>query len=208
MATLTDLITNFGDVIRLKNPGFDLHHMKSTLDASPHWVRYNPRKDVNRFGLSVTSLNGGYSGIPDLDSLREYNSLNKTNFGESAFKTRTLIVDELGLGPFLDIWGRHLGRSHFLRLDKGGFFPPHRDNGVMIPPRTVRILVPIRWQHNHAVWIQDGKLLHLEEGRPYFINTSKEHSVFSYTDGSILLVLNVMTEPETLRAILTNADTL
>jgi len=208
MATLTDLITNFGDVIRLNDPNFNLQHMTNVLDTSPHWKQYNPRKNINRYGLSVTSLDGGYSGVPDLDSLREYNKINGATYGESVFKTRTPIVDELGLGPFLDIWGRHLGRSHFLRLDKGGFFPPHRDNGIALPPRTVRILVPIRWQYNHAVWIQDGKLLHLEEGRPYFINTSKEHSVFSYTDGSILLVLNVMTGPETLHALLSNANTL
>ena len=36
------------------------------------WVKYNPRKDVNRWGLSITSLDGGLSGVPDLDSLYEY----------------------------------------------------------------------------------------------------------------------------------------
>ena len=207
MATLTDLITNFGDVICLKDQGFDLQKIRQVLDASPHWVQYNPRKQINRYGLSVTSLDGGYSGIPDLDSLREYNRLNNTSFGESSFKTRTPIVDELGLGPFLDKW-KFLGRTHFLRLDQGGFFPPHRDNGIVIPPQTVRILVPIRWQNNNALWIQDGKPLHLEEGQTYFINTSKEHSVFSFMNGSILLVLNVMTTADTLHTIVSNARTL
>ena len=42
------------------------------------WVKYNPRKDINRWGLSITSLDGGITGVPDLDSLYEYNKENKT----------------------------------------------------------------------------------------------------------------------------------
>ncbi|MBX3032387.1 MAG: hypothetical protein KF865_00555 [Bdellovibrionaceae bacterium] len=37
------------------------------------WKPYNPRKNIARQGLSLTSLDGGLGGIPDLDSLMEYN---------------------------------------------------------------------------------------------------------------------------------------
>ena len=43
------------------------------------WQKYNPRKDVNRWGLSVTSSDGTFNGI-DLDSLYEYNKENKTSY--------------------------------------------------------------------------------------------------------------------------------
>ena len=46
------------------------------------YVRYNRRKDINRYGLSITSLDGGLTGIPDLDSLHEYNLENKTKHEE------------------------------------------------------------------------------------------------------------------------------
>ena len=36
------------------------------------WKRYNPKKPNNRWGLSVTSIDGGLSGIPDLTSLLDY----------------------------------------------------------------------------------------------------------------------------------------
>ena len=36
------------------------------------WQKYNPRKDVNRWGVSVTSLDGTFNGI-DLDSLSRSN---------------------------------------------------------------------------------------------------------------------------------------
>jgi hypothetical protein len=182
--------------------------MQKVLDESPHWVQYNPRKPIKRYGLSVTSADGGYSGIPDLDSLREHNMLNGTNYTEKSFRKRTPIVDELGLGPFLDIWEPWLGRAHFLKLDAGGYFPPHRDNGISFPPNTIRILIPIRWKNRHAVWIQDGELLTLEEGKAYFVNTTKEHSLFSYQDGTMLLVLNVMTSQETVMKVAKNAKIL
>jgi hypothetical protein len=203
--TVTDLVANFGDVIEMKSQPFDMHHIKQVLANSPHWKQYNPRKPINRYGLSVTSLDGDYSGTPDLDSLREYNLLNGTKFGEFSFKTRTPIVDELGLGGFLDMWGRFLGRSHFLRLDAGGFFPPHRDNGFALPAGTMRIMVPINWRRNHVVWLHEGKPLHLEEGIPHFINTSKEHSLFSFADNTTLLVLNVQATPESILTVAKNA---
>ena len=208
MTTVTDLIANFGDVIQLKDQHFDLPKMRAILDNSPHWAPYNPRKPIARFGLSLTSADGGYSGIPDLDSLREYNILNGTDYSEKSFRKRTPIVDELGLTNFLDLWDPWLGRVHVLRLDAGGFFPPHRDNGLVIPPNTVRILVPIRWEQNNSVWIQDGKLLNLVEGVAYFVNTTKEHSVFSFKDNTLLLVLNVIVTSETIFNVASNANIL
>lgn len=210
MPTTTDLVANFGDVIELKRPNFDLHQMKVKLAITDKWVRYNPRKpNINRFGLSLTSANGGFSGIPDLDSLREYNILNGTNFVEKNFAKRTPMVAELdGLSEFLDIWGDSLGRTHFLKLDQGGFFPPHRDNGLTLPASVARIIVPISWDKRGSVWMQDGKHLDLEEGKAYFINTSKEHSVFSFVDNSILLVLNVVTNNDSIFKIISNAEVL
>ena len=79
MASITDLVSNFGDIIELDYQWYLDDPEK--LISHPGWVKYNPRKDgYNRYGLSVTSADGGFSGIPDLDSLREYNKINGTTF--------------------------------------------------------------------------------------------------------------------------------
>ena len=57
------------------------------------YVQYNPRKPINRYGLSVTSLDGGVSGIPDLDSLGEYNKENNTQYTERDFETTTPVIE-------------------------------------------------------------------------------------------------------------------
>jgi hypothetical protein len=194
MSYLTEMITNFGQVIEFDFPHWDTLRAQSILDKHPGWVRYQPHKPNNRYGLSVTSLDGGFSGEPDLYSLREWNQMNGTNYWEADFKVRTNVVEFIPeLNPFLDFFGNNLGRVHFLKLNAGGFFPPHRDNGAIVDSPTFRILVPINnFGKNQMKWIQEEEVLPLETGRTYFINTTRPHSLFSFTDDCTMLVLNII----------------
>lgn len=207
MENLTDLITNFGDVIELSLPQWHLDRTRSILDKHNGWTHYNPRKpDINRKGLSVTSLDGGFSGIPDLDSLKEYNKINGTNYTEENFKNRTNIVNFIPeLNKILDLFPDH-GRCHFLKLDAGGFFPPHRDNGFSSSlPNTFRIIVPINNFNKYQMsWIHDGHPLYLDEGRTYFLNTTKIHSLFSFVDNCCCFVMNITASDKSIRTILQN----
>ena len=47
-------------------------------------------------------------------------------------------------------------------------------------------------------WVQEDKVLDLRVGQFYFINTTKIHSVFSFVDNCLMLVLNVSHCPEVL----------
>lgn len=200
MSYLTEMITNFGQVIEFDFPHWDTLRAQSILDKHPGWVRYQPHKPNNRWGLSVTSLDGKFSGEPDLYSLREWNQMHGTEYWEADFKVRTNVVDFIPeLNPFLDFFGNSLGRVHFLKLNAGGFFPPHRDNGALIDSPTFRILVPINnFGKNQMKWIQEEEVLTLETGRTYFINTTRPHSLFSFTDDCTMLVLNVLATNEIL----------
>jgi hypothetical protein len=204
-ASITSVIANFGDVIEL-----DLTHWKNidsttdTLVSHEQWKHYNPRKPwIKRYGLSVTSLDGGYSGVPDLDSLREYNIENSTKLQELDFRARTDIVNVIPeLNMLLDLFPDH-GRCHFLRLDAGGFFPPHRDNGLVIEPATFRIIVPVNnFSRMSMVWLQEDRPLYLERGHTYFINTTKCHSLFSFVDNCICFVMNVLVTEKSLNTLL------
>lgn len=201
MATLTDFIVNWGDVVELDFPIWNFGEATNILNKHPGWKVYQPHKPgYNRFGLSVTSLDGGFSGLPDLASLREYNSINNTSYNESDFKARTNVEAFIPeLKPLLDFFEPNLGRCHFLRLDKGGFFPPHRDNGAIVAVPSFRILVPINnFGTNDMKWIQNEQILNLKLGHVYFINTSKIHSLFSFVDNCLMLVLNVMWDEQIL----------
>jgi hypothetical protein len=141
----------------------------------------------------MTSLDGGYSGVPDLESLGEYYNETGIIHRDSDFKTRTPLSCEIPeVNELLNFFGEDLGRSHFLRLDKGGFFPPHRDHNFGLPNDMFRIVVPFYNFHSSSMsWIFDGKVVQLREGTTYFMNTTKAHSLFSYVDDCTMLVLNV-----------------
>lgn len=204
MASITDVIVNFGEIFELNLPIWDQQRCMSVIDNHTGWVHYNPRKKINRQGLSVTSLDGGYSGIPDLDSLREFNIINNTSYNENHFKTRTSIVDQIPeVKLLLDLFPDH-GRCHFLRLNSGGFFPPHRDNGTANAiPSTFRLIVPVfNFEKYHMNWIQDGQVVEFRHGTTYFVNTTKTHSLFSYTDNCISFIMNVVATHKSLQTLI------
>lgn len=197
MSLLSEFIVNFGDIIELDFPTWNIDSTQKILKSHPGWVRYQPQKlDNNRYGLSVTSLDGGFSGEPDLYSLKDYKDMTGKNFNEIDFKKRTNIVNFIPeLNPLLDFFEPNLGRTHFLKFNPGGFFPPHRDNGLIPSSPTFRIIVPIQNWHPLCVkWIHDDKLVNFEIGRTYFINTTKIHTIFSFAQDVTVLVLNVVSD--------------
>ena len=144
----------------------------------------------------MTSLDGQFSGDPDLNSLREWYRLHGESYTEGDFKTRTNVCALIPeLDEFLNFWEPNLGRTHFLRLDQGGFFPPHRDNGAIVAVPTFRIMVPIyNFGINDMKWIHEEKPLRFDLGGTYFVNTSRLHSLFSFVDNCLMLVLNINTD--------------
>ena len=88
--TLHNKLTRLGDFYalnrRLENEDEVIHR----LEESTHlWRKYNPKKNKNgRYGISLTSLDGGDSGIPDLDSIREFNEENGTSYDEVSFREK------------------------------------------------------------------------------------------------------------------------
>ena len=200
MSNITDLICNFGDIFELNFAPWDVDGVTSKLRQNPNWSKYKPRKPhINRWGLSITSLDGSVGPGPDLDSLREYNLENpNAPLGEFSFSKITDVGR--GIPESLAVISHFptgtVGRSHFLRLDAGGFFPPHRDNGFL-PVSSMRIIVPlVDFSGNSPfVWLQEGQPITLKRGRTYFVNTTKVHSVFSFDDGCLLAVYNVRTTP-------------
>jgi len=158
------------------------------VDTGPlPWHQYNPRKNVARWGASLTSLDGGTSGVPDLDSVYEFNKLNGTRYTEKDFTQKTEIYHKY----FGELDGKfNLGRSHLLRLGSGGFFPPHRD----LDGDTFRILYTISGcDQNNFVLILNNQIMPVKDRHWYFLNTKMPHSVFSFF-GSEFAVFNVLND--------------
>jgi hypothetical protein len=204
MNPLTEFVSSYGDVIELGFDTVDVIAHKDLILNHPGWRQYNSYKHgYNRYGLSMTSLDGGYSGVPDLESLIEYYWETKEIYHDRDFKVRTPLSYEIPeVSKLFDFFGDSLGRAHFLRLDRGGFFPPHRDHEWKLPNDMFRIVIPFYNFHaSNMTWVFDGKVVELKEGITYFMNTTKAHSLFSYVDGCTMLVLNVSATEDTMNRL-------
>lgn len=196
----------YGDVIPLKMV-IDMDQLEEELSAfSDKWIQYNPGKHANpRLGLSVTSLDGGMSGVPDLLSIYEWSKETGRKVSECDFNVPTEAYRHCQsihalFEPFLS----HLGRSRFIKFQPGGHFPPHRDGSVSFQiPDYFRILVPLnKTGHDRFHFVLDGKLVEYESGRPYLFNALKTHSVVSFASEAMTLALSVrLTQEMVARAI-------
>lgn len=194
-------LSSLGDIVPL-DFRININQLEKELEPFANdWKTYNPRKPNNRQGLSITSLDGKLSGIPDLDSLFEYNKQNNTSITEANINVKTPVASNISvIQRLLDTFDT-LGRSHFIRLNRGGFFPPHRD-GKILDVTCFRIITMCQnCEPGQFVFLYEDKKVILEPGRPYFFNTRKEHSVFSYVDNSVQCVLNVPLTAENYKCV-------
>ena len=107
-------LSSLGDIVPLDFT-IDIKKLKDELSLFDNdWKQYNPRKPNNRQGLSITSLDGGLSGVPDLDSLFEYNKQNGTEISEVNINVKTPVASNISvIQPLLNTFDT-LGRSHFI----------------------------------------------------------------------------------------------
>jgi len=169
------------------------------------YVHYNPRKDIRRYGLSITSLDGGLSGRPDLDSLKDYNAENGTTFSERDFVQTTPVYDYPQLKEILDPIKPYLFRSHVLRIDAGGYFPPHRDFGGL-DIDSFRLIIPLEnVRQPNFTFIVDDKIQNWTPGRVTFVDTAKMHYLFNAAFHPVyFIVLNVELNETTLKYVTHN----
>ena len=186
-------IYQFGDQYALDRE-IDTEDMIGELEIyEDKWSQYNPRKShIRRYGLCVLNSLGKIGPSPALDSIKEYNQLNNTNIQESDCNRPTeLYKDSKTLQTLFQDMLPWCVRTHFLKLEPGGFFPPHRDH-TFGKQSTFRMIVPIKnCNPPDARFIIEDKSLYWEIGRLYIVNTTKQHSLFnaSICDDSIWLLI-------------------
>ena len=76
-------ITQFGDQVELTRSFNCSKLIEDTEYFKPIWSRYNPRKNIERYGLCVLNDKGMLGPGPALDSLWEYNNENGTSINET-----------------------------------------------------------------------------------------------------------------------------
>lgn len=197
------VLTQYGDVFEMKPDFYKPDEFVKWTEDNFEYVRYNPRKKIARYGLSITSLDGGVSGVPDLDSLFEYNKEHGTELQEMSFNVPTPVYEHQGLKNCIGEWEEDMFRTHILRMDPGGYFPPHRDTRDT-DFKAFRLIVPLKEVNPPNVnFVVDGKIINWVPGRMYFVNTAKVHYLFNGCfSPSYWLVLNIKNSERSVRRVL------
>tara|TARA_R110001606_G_C15125506_1_gene622677 strand:- start:32 stop:676 length:645 start_codon:yes stop_codon:yes gene_type:complete len=172
--------------------GFNSNKMLKEIEPfKDQWKRYNPNKPNNRWGLSITSMDGGLSGVPDLTSLKTYEMETGVRLTNHDIVTPTLVWEESKeLQKLLEPWKKWVTRCHFLRMDRGGFFPDHFDiNKQDTSYDEIRLTAFVNVNEYSFKWIYDDKIIKCNNGSLWYFNGNKRHSVFSTQDGMMIIVI-------------------
>jgi|TARA_R110000744_G_scaffold116977_3_gene218739 hypothetical protein len=198
-------IYQYGDFYRIHH-NIDTSKILDTLELfESKWSQYNTRRShIPREGLCVFNYDGVCGPNPALDSLKQYNELHSTNLTESDANVPTELYNA---SPELQEYFKPLigsvVRTHFLKLKPGGFFPPHRDH-TKGKQNSFRIIVPIiNCEVPCSNFILEDKILNMNCGSSYIINTTKMHTLFNadaHRD-SIWLVINAKIDERSLKFI-------
>lgn len=168
------------------------------------WPRYNPRKPIERYCLDLTQISDGNDNV---SSLKEYNETTGKTFLNQDFTEPTDIYHNLpSVKKLLEPFRPWLGRTHIIRIDAGGYFPPHYDTVTVDHDiYDVRLVAAI---HNvdtiNFKWLYDteDKIIPMSTGDLWIINTGKPHSVFSFIDDAVIMVANLRFDRFLLQEIL------
>lgn len=196
---LYSTLTRFGHFypLKLSSKQEDLYDIINELEEKFEWARYNPRKNIDRQGLSITSLDGGISGVPDLDSLYEYEKETGIALNETNFNVKTPVYKYFK--DWLDPIQSYLGRTHIIKLNRGSYFPPHRDN-KHFNIDSFRLFLPLTYSSEQNFFLLENKKLEFTAGEMYFIDTALMHTVFNTDDYPFYFVVaNVVLSEESVR---------
>ena len=201
-------ILQFGDFIPLD---VEIEHsIKQDLKDFDHkFTKYNPRDDIPRQGLCVINERGETGPGPALDSINQYNAEHGTDWGETSFNKTTEVYNEsAALQNLLHSIKHWCVRTHFIKLQPGGYFPPHRDHSKGIQ-NTFRLIVPIsNVNAPHCRFMLEDTTLNFEPYKMYFINTTKQHTLFNASKkrDSMWLIVNALLCKDSIDWVIDNLD--
>ena len=206
-ALIWNSLCNMGQTMKLKWKINEHEVLEQLEQFKDNWCPYNVKKDThnNRWGLPITSHTGDVMDNYHLNSFGYMQKYHDVEMKEENFTTPTEVYNKVPeLAKLVDAFKPDIGRVHLLRVDKGGFFPPHRDFPGVGPEWMRLLMVFGKCKPENFVHMLDGKPVYPDPGYLYFVNFQLDHSVFSFSDGLYSLILTVKVNQRTHDLIINN----
>jgi hypothetical protein len=193
-AMLWNSLTNLGSYAKT-NLVINEDQVKQQLSSfDNNWCPYNQKKDVhnNRWGLPITSHTGDVMDNYHLNSFGYMQKYHNIEMKEENFTTPTEVYHAVpDFKKLVDVFSPDIGRVHLLRVDQGGFFPPHRDFAGVAPEYFRLTCVFGNCSDFNYVQMLHDQPFRPERCHVYFVNFQLNHSVFSFSNNLYNLILTV-----------------
>jgi len=193
-AMLWNSLTNLGSYAKLDLRITETVVTKDLLKFSENWCPYNEKKDVhnNRWGLPVTSHTGDVMDNYHLNSFGYMQKYHDVEMKEENFTTPTDVYHAIPeIKKLVDVFAPDIGRVHILKVNQGGYFPPHRDFAGVAPEYFRLSCVFGSCSDFNYVQTLHDQIFRPERSHLYFVNFQLNHSVFSFSDNLYNLILTV-----------------
>ena len=103
------------------------------------------------------------------------------------------------LVEFFDKWNS-LAKCHAVKMDAGTFFRPHRD--AYKTTQQMRIFIPLNKTELHEwAFIYDKQLAPFKAGKPYLLNTKKQHGSFAFVNDIYHILMGVYINPHNFKVV-------
>ena len=193
-AMLWNSLTNLGSYAKLNLRIDEMIVAKDLSKFSENWCPYNEKKDVhnNRWGLPVTSHTGDVMDNYHLNSFGYMQKYHNVAMKEEIFTTPTDVYHSVPqIKKLVDVFSPDIGRVHILKVNQGGYFPPHRDFAGVAPEYFRLSCVFGSCSDFNYVQTLHDQIFRPERNYLYFVNFQLNHSVFSFSDNLYNLILTV-----------------
>ena len=194
-----------GDVVPLRQQIDETILLNNLSKYEKDWVDYLPRKgwSNSREGMLLIGPKG-YSHTQGLSMPEIAKDLNDPGINEAKLSYPTQLYKDMPcLHEVLDFYSP-LGRTFFVKLNTGGWFPPHRDS-VQIPRETFRLIAFFGRSGPHDFkWYTNYNQVPIEKGYLYYIDTRKVHETLCNVGPSIHLIINVPLTLENVYKVMNN----
>lgn len=169
-----------------------LELQKQLRDWDDKWVPYLRREGVtnDREGMLLVGLEGDKVG--DSLSMPEIWKRTGRRVNEAEINVPTELYHSLtALHPILNVFDT-LGRTMLVKLNRGGWFPPHRDHPYLSRDCFRIVAFVSRFtDHGSFEWEHDYRRRDIQPGRAYYVDTRKTHRTAAWDHNSIHLVMNI-----------------
>lgn len=190
---LWNSLTNLGSYVKLNISINENEVLDQLHQFNNNWCPYNTQdNNVNRWGLPITSKSGDVMDnchIENYSYLQDYHNL---DINEGEFVVPTDVYYSIPeFKKVVDIFSPDIGRVHLLKVNKGGYFPPHRDFTGYSPKYFRIICVFGSCTETDYVQMLNDQPFRPSSANLYFVNFQLNHSVFSFSDGLYNLIVTV-----------------